>query len=160
MLAAIMFTSIASQLLGDDADTDKSDKSTRDKHKVVIRPDGRAVIKAMQSENNVVKKFKLRSNSIVVNPDAMGALQAAEAEFKNIEMEAIARKKVSKAKQEKRILTLHVRRDSSPRITLYIGSGNYSCWYWRSGNLFMHRSTGQCHKKRTPSRYGRFLSTS
>ena len=53
-------------------DEDKSDVATRNLHKVVVRSDGRSMIRAMNSSNDVVKRFKLRSNSIV---DHTGALQ-------------------------------------------------------------------------------------
>ena len=79
-------------------DTDLSDKHTREQHRLVVRSDGTAVIKAMQSTQNVVRKFKLRSNSIATTESTLGALQAAEATIKNVEMEVVALKKVREEK--------------------------------------------------------------
>ncbi|GMH89758.1 hypothetical protein TrST_g13750 [Triparma strigata] len=69
-------------------DLDKSDVGTRNQHNVVYRSDGRAVIRALNSSNDVVKKFRLRSNS--VQGSSEGALQAAliEEENKGLRVEA------------------------------------------------------------------------
>jgi hypothetical protein len=114
-------------------DTDLSDKNTREKHQVIYRSDGTKVIKAMQSTQNVVKKFKLRSNSIVSADSTLGALQAVEASIKNIEMESVALKKVRRQvtrKQNNPKQTSDTRictpRASSPRTTYDIESGGYS----------------------------------
>ncbi|GMH54472.1 hypothetical protein TL16_g01680 [Triparma laevis f. inornata] len=71
-------------------DLDKSDVSTRNQHKVVYRSDGRPVIRAMNSSNDVVRKFKLRSNSVIENE---GALQAALTEVENKKLREEAQRK-------------------------------------------------------------------
>ncbi|GMI32328.1 hypothetical protein TeGR_g7364 [Tetraparma gracilis] len=72
---------------------DKSDESTRNRHTVRRRADGTEAIVAMRSSNDVVRRFRLRSNSVSVPGSAKGSLLFEDREKLNLELEEEAQKK-------------------------------------------------------------------
>jgi CRP-like cAMP-binding protein len=71
-----------------DDDVDKSDVNTRSKHEIVKRSDGTEAIVTLRSSSDVVKKFKLRSNSVVDISNGSLLFVDMEAENKLLEKEA------------------------------------------------------------------------